>query len=384
MKNTIMSVKLLDTTLRDGEQRPGVSFTRQDKVTLARGLDAWGIPILEIGIPAMGRAERQTLDVLHGLGLGAELLVWNRLAEADLELCLAAGYPSLHFSVPVSPVMIRSKLAKDEAWVLGQVERIVSRAVAVGRQVSLGAEDGSRADPAFVAQVFARAVDAGASRVRFADTLGLMTPSSVAAVVGPLAEGLSVPLDFHGHDDFGLAAANTVAAAEVGAGVLSCSLLGMGERAGNAALEEVTAILDFLRCPGSPQAAGRRQRFSELTDLCRKAAALAGQVVPEHKALVGPQVFTHESGIHVDGLLKDPATYEAWPPEVFGGRRRLRFGKHSGTAALRYLASLQGVEVGGPEAGAFLEDLRESMGEKPGINPEAELAALLAAREARR
>jgi homocitrate synthase NifV len=367
-----MLPQFLDTTLRDGEQRPGISFTRQDKIDLARGLDAWGVPILEVGIPAMGRAERTTLDALHGLGLGAEILVWNRLTDGDLDLCLAAGYPSLHFSVPVSDVMLKGKLSRPRSWVLGQVDRVVGRAVAAGRRVSFGAEDASRANPEFLAEVFLRAEKAGASRVRFADTLGLLTPAKTTAAIAPLARRLGVPIDFHGHNDFGLATANTVAAFEAGAPVLSCSLLGLGERAGNAALEEVAAVVSLLG-----DAPARSFDLAELRALCVLAAARAGVAVPAHKALVGDGVFSHQSGIHVDGLLKDPNTYEAWPPENFGARRRIRFGKHSGSAAVKHLASLRGAVVDEDEARQFLEDLRDLMATQSGVDTEAVFETLI-------
>jgi len=363
----------LDTTLRDGEQQPGVSFTRQDKIDLARGLAAWGVGILEVGIPAMGRAERQTLDVLHGLGLGVELLVWNRLADTDLDLCLDAGWPALHFSVPVSDVLLKGKLGRDRAWVLNQVDRVVGRAVDAGRSVSFGAEDASRADFAFLCQVYDRAVAAGAGRLRYADTLGILTPSAVTRVIGPLAASAGAPVDFHGHNDFGLATANTLAAYEAGARVLSCSLLGLGERAGNAALEEVAAAMVFL---GAPEAAPERGRFADLTALCRDAARRAGVPVPSRKPLVGSGVFEHESGIHVDGLLKCASTYEAWPPETFGGQRRLVFGKHSGLAALRHWASSRGVTLEDGQAREFLESLRDTMAERPGVDPSAALEGL--------
>ena len=373
-----MSDIFLDTTLRDGEQQPGISFARRDKLDLAKALDAWGVGVIEAGIPAMGRAERATLDQLHSLGLKAEILVWNRLTDADLDLCLAAGYPDLHFSVPASDIMLAGKVRRDRNWVLNQIDRVVGRAVAAGRRVSLGAEDSSRADPAFLSEVFLRAQAAGASRVRFADTLGLLTPSRTTAFIASLTQNLNVPLDFHAHNDFGLATANTVAAFEAGARLLSCSLLGLGERAGNAALEEVVGILTFLR--PEPVKPDLVQKFPDLAGLCRLAAERAGIAVPAHKALVGEGVFSHQSGIHIDGLLKDARTYEAWPPETFGGHRRLRFGKHSGPAALRHLAAERGVTVDEAEARIFLENLREKMGERAGVDPEAAFQALVIGR----
>lgn len=376
MKNTILSTKILDTTLRDGEQQPGVSFTRDDKIRLAKALSAWGIPILEVGIPAMGRAERRTIHDLYALGLASEVSVWNRLTDADVDVCLAERYPSVHLSVPVSDIMLKSKLGRDRSWVLSQVERQLSRVSWAGLRVSLGAEDASRADPEFVSQVFRAAARSGAHRVRFADTLGVLTPSDTTRLMTKVIEDLPIPVDFHGHDDFGLATANALAAAEAGAEVLSCSLLGMGERAGNAALEEVVAGLDFL-LDRQGQNRSRRERFPELAALCRIAAALAGVPVPERKALVGPGVFTHESGIHVDGLLKDCETYEAWPPEAFGSQRKVVFGKHSGLAALRHLAGGRGSSISEASAREFLEELREKMAENPGYQPAEALERFL-------
>jgi homocitrate synthase NifV len=376
-----MSAIYLDTTLRDGEQQPGISFTRRDKLDVALALDSWGVSVLEAGIPAMGRAERATLDDLHALGLTAEVLVWNRLTDADLDLCVAAGYPSVHFSVPVSDVMLRGKLGRDRLWALDQIDRVVGRAAEAGLKVSLGAEDSSRADFAFLSSVYDRAVRAGATRVRYADTLGLLTPARTTREIGALAAAVGVPIDFHGHNDFGLATANTVAAYDAGAQVLSCSLLGLGERAGNAALEEVVGVLEFL----VTNAAGAEpaRDFSKLAAVCRLAAERAGIPVPAHKALIGEAVFCHESGIHVDGLLKDARTYEAWPPETFGGHRRLRFGKHSGPAAMRHLAAQRGVIVEDDEARAFLEALRDEMGTNSGVDPEAAFDALVQGRGGR-
>jgi homocitrate synthase NifV len=301
-------------------------------------------------------------------------LVWNRLCEADRDLCLAAGYPSVHVSLPVSDLMLHAKLGRDRAWALEQIGRVVTPLAEAGRRVSLGAEDASRADPTFLAEVFVRAEQAGVQRVRYADTLGILTPRRVAREVGALVEVLSVPLDFHGHNDFGLATANTLAAADAGARVLSCSLLGLGERAGNAALEEVYAGLTLLEHPEELA----DPRLAALVALAQEAAFLAGVAVPCHKPLAGAEVHSHQSGIHVDGLLKDPRTYEAWPPETLGGQRRFRVGKHSGTAALRHWACLRGASIGDEEARVFLEALRSDMGDRPGIDPEEALNAFLA------
>jgi homocitrate synthase NifV len=351
----MMKPIFLDTTLRDGEQTPGVYFTHEEKVYIALTLDAFGVDIIEAGIPSMGEEEKRSLQQLTQLPLNAEILSWNRLLHEDVEASLDAGVRHIHVSVPTSDLMLEQKMNKTKEWIIPQMEKVFSFALNHGAKLSFGAEDASRTDLPFLKEVFQAAQELGAGRVRFADTLGIMTPLSVAQTINYLKENLTIPIDFHGHNDFGLATANALSAWENGAQVISCSILGLGERAGNTSLEEIAGILQYIRkdIQGFD--------FVALKKLCDTIASWIDSPIPERKPIVGDKIFNHESGIHVDGLLKDATTYELFSPELLGGKRKLVLGKHSGNKAVRYFANRLGYELTDELIAAFLTDLRHRM-----------------------
>ncbi|WP_160150125.1 homoaconitate hydratase [Parabacteroides sp. Marseille-P3160] len=353
---------LLDTTLRDGEQSPGVYFTHEEKLHIARTLDSLGIEIIEAGIPSMGREERQNLRALKRLGLNAEILSWNRLLIEDVVNSLKAGVPTLHVSVPTSDLMIEKKMGKKRDWIIPQMERVFSFAIERGATISFGAEDASRTDLSFLRQVFLAARDLGAKRVRFADTLGIMTPSMVSRTIRFLAQDLGIAIDFHGHNDFGMATANALSAWESGADVISCSVLGLGERAGNTSLEEFACIMQCLE--------NRIQGFNfvALKELCLLISSWINSPISERKPIVGEKIFMHESGIHVDGLLKEPSTYEFFPPELLGESRTFVLGKHSGRKAVRYFANSEGFNMTDKLIDDFLKDMRHCMAQVRGVD----------------
>jgi homocitrate synthase NifV len=353
---------LLDTTLRDGEQSPGLYFTDEEKAELACRLDALGVAVIEAGIPGMGSAEQGALRRLARLPLRAEILAWNRLDRSDVRASLEAGVRHVHVSVPTSRQQLERKLGKNLDWVKTRMEEVIGFARAEGLSVSLGAEDASRSDETDVAAVFHHAEDLGVRRVRYADTLGVMTPERAAGVMRRLSGALSIPIDFHGHNDFGLAGANALAAWRGGASVVSCSLLGLGERAGNTTLEEFVGAAHFL------YGAYAGYDFVALRGACESAAGMCGRPFSPQKPLFGRDVFRHESGIHVDGILKDPGNYEPFPPERVGGRRDLVVGKHSGKAALKFLASALGESLSDLGAAEFLNALRGRMAAEKGVD----------------
>lgn len=237
------AVHFVDTTLRDGEQAPGVAFTVAEKVRIAKMLDSLGVDQIEAGIPAMGRPELEALGIIASLGLKAVVSTWNRATIGDVKASLACGVKNVHISAPVSDIQIKYKLGRDRVWVLESMKRTVSYALEHGCRVTVGAEDASRADLDFLVSYVSQARREGVERLRFADTLGVLDPFKTEQVLKYLIEKTGMELEFHGHNDFGLATANTFAACKAGVRWLNTTIGGLGERAGNCSFEEIVAVL---------------------------------------------------------------------------------------------------------------------------------------------
>ncbi|MBW4081102.1 homocysteine methyltransferase [Paenibacillus sp. S150] len=360
------SLKLCDTTLRDGEQAAGVSFTRAEKLEIAKLLSECGVEQAEVGIPAMGKREQEDIAAIAELNLPMKLMTWNRSVAGDIDKARATGVNWSHVSIPVSEIQLQGKLGLTPAEGLNKLLGAAEYGLSLGMTVSVGMEDSSRANMGFLVQLVNSLHKEGIRRFRYADTVSAHHPGQIAERVSTLlgAVPADVELEVHCHNDFGLACANTLSGIAAGAVWASTTVAGIGERTGNAAMEEVAMAWHYLYGGESSV------RFDLLKGLADKVIAASGRSVGDAKPIVGQMAFTHESGIHVDGLMKERATYQTFDPSEVGRSHHFVLGKHSGTGAVSHVLDQWGLAISADTAGRLLERVRAYAEARKGTVPE--------------
>jgi len=329
-------VQFLDTTLRDGEQAPGVSLTPDDKADIARKLDDARIDVIEAGSACTGPGERETISRVAELDLDATVTSFCRGIQNDIDLALDCGVDGINLVVPASDQHVEQKVGTSKEANVASTVELVEYAKDHGLWVEVIGEDGSRSDLDYLEELLGASIDAGADRICWADTVGHATPDRALECVSRLSE--LGPVSTHTHDDLGLAVTNALVSIAAGADLVHGTINGIGERAGNVALEEVAIALDHGY-------GVETMALTEVHDLAQLIANRTGIPLAPNKAVVGENAFTHESGIHTDGTLKDDSMYEPYPPEKVGRERRLALGKHAGRAGVKAALDEHDVEA---------------------------------------
>jgi 2-isopropylmalate synthase len=331
-------IRIFDTTLRDGEQSPGVSITPEQKVQIAVKLDQLGVDAIEAGFPIVSQGEIQAIKSIKKAGLNAEICGLARALIHDIDTVIACDLNYVHTFIATSDIHMQYKLKMSPEQVIQKAVQAVDYAKSHGLQVEFSAEDATRSDIAFLTKVFRAVGEAGADRIDIPDTVGYATPEFISYLVRTLRENISVPISLHCHNDFGLAVANSIAGINAGATCAHVTVNGLGERAGNASLEEFVMALQCL------YKKEHNIHTKLLFETSKSVSNIMGMAVQANKAIIGENAFGHESGIHTHGILNNPLTYEPIDPEMVGRKRWLQAGKHAGSHGIRAMLGDFGIE----------------------------------------
>ncbi len=350
-------VKILDTTLRDGEQTPGVSLTPEEKLEIARQLDALGVDIIEAGFPITSKGEKEAVKLIAREGLNAEICGLARCEKQDMDDALDCDVDSVHVFIATSKIHMDKKLRLSRDEVVRKAVESVEYCKDHGVTVEFSAEDATRSEINFLLRVFREVVDAGADRIDIPDTVGVCIPIGMFNLVRKVKETVNVPIAVHCHDDMGLAVANSLAGVEAGAEEIHSTINGLGERAGNASLEEVVVSLKYL------YGISTNVRLEEIYKTSQLVSRLTGINVQPNKAIVGENAFAHESGIHTHGVVTSPETYEPISPVIVGRVRRLVAGKHAGRHGIKEMLSEMGISLTDQQLKEVTERVK-SLGDK--------------------
>jgi len=343
---------IIDSTLRDGEQAPGVVFTLDEKLRIAGMLEDCGIKELEVGTPAMGADELRMIREIVQAGFRFDKLCWARAKEFDIEESAKTGANRINISFPVSDVQL-SAMGRNTDWVMNQLKPIISFACQRFDFIAIGAQDASRANREFLNEFISACLAEGVDRIRLADTVGILNPFSTAQLFSSVSEKFPfVDFEFHGHNDLGMATANSVAALLSGASSVSATVNGLGERAGNAFLEEIAAALKVsagIDCG---------IHLSGMQELCRFVAEASSKPIHSSKPIVGDMICRHESGIHCNSLLKNELTYQPFLSSEIGRSTEMVLGRHSGAGTIRHLLEKQNLRMTNKQTALLTEQVK--------------------------
>ncbi len=368
-KIPISSVRIFDTTLRDGEQSPGVSLTLDDKMEIARQLAQLGVDAIEAGFPSSSEGEKKVVKDIVKARLGTEICGLSRANKSDIDAAIEAEVDTVHVFIPTSPVQMKYAVNMTPEQVLSAAVESIEYVKRHGLTCEFSPMDATRSELPFLKKVCKAAQDAGMDRLNVPDTVGIMVPRTINKLIENLKTVVSVPISVHCHDDFGMAVANSLAAVEAGAEQVHCTINGLGERAGNASLEEVVMALHMLyKCM-------TRVNTKLLYSTSRIVATLTGISVQANKAIVGENAFAHESGIHTRGVTEKPLTFEPIKPEIVGRTRKLVAGKLAGTRGVK--AELEDIGIH-PSESQLKEIVQrvKALGDKGKMVTDADLIAL--------
>jgi 2-isopropylmalate synthase len=343
-------IRIFDTTLRDGEQTPGVSIDARHKVDIAIKLDELGVDAIEAGFPIVSEGERKAIKTIAKQGLQAEICGLARSVQTDIDAALDCDLKYIHTFIATSDIHMKYKLNMNQMQVLDKAIWSVEYAKKHGVQVEFSAEDATRSDRNFLLKVFKAVQEAGADRIDIPDTVGYATPYYISNLVKEVSENISLPISMHCHDDFGQAVTNSIAGINSGATCAHVTINGIGERAGNASLEE---FVMSLHCLYNKKTNIKTQLLFETSKFVSNTM---GIIVQPNKAIIGENAFGHESGIHTHGIINNPLTYEPISPELVGRKRWLQAGKHAGAHGIKAMLNEFGINPNDKELHQIVEE----------------------------
>ncbi|MFA5014556.1 MAG: homocitrate synthase family protein [Actinomycetota bacterium] len=341
-------INIIDTTLRNGEQTAGVVFSKHEKIRITKMLDEIGIPEIEIGTPSLGGAEREIIKEIVKDSFKSKLFVYCEAEPENIEYAIQCGAENVIINISTSDIHLKEKYKKNKTWVINKLKETIRVARQNNLNFIVSAEDATRTDLGFLLKLISIAKKKGAYRFRICDTVSKFDPFRTFLYISTISNATKFPLEVYNHNDFGMATANGLAAIRGGASSLVVSVGGLGEGTGNAAMEEIVMALRYLE---NIELGIETSKFREIAEYVARSSARA---IPVWKAIVGTNVFAHESGIHADGVLKNPKNYEVFNPSEVGLTRQLVVGKHSGSHTILHKFKEFDIELTDKQANEIL------------------------------